>query len=296
MSSNIRDLTIDELKSLLASKKAARGNRFIAADELHKRGCPLPISKDALTLIARSLSKAEQQHVYANANQLTLSSVQLIEWVRYGRGEEIRKWAFSAEGHQEHRLDLADLVYEMKMDEGKAFVWNEWMPDWKEASTFRQWLKEQPFRFNESQTGHTTHQTRTEDKPFDTRGVADGSSLAVKRGGSWSVLLGVLALMAVPFWITMVFTAIASGYATFLGPILPVVFSLVMSAMSIPVAIGLFQRKKWAWGFYVYSTLMALVWFGGHFIIDDAGRIWLAMTVFAGIILTFATIAKDDFQ
>lgn len=297
MPAKIRDLTSEELCTLLKGSTASVGNRWVAADELHQRGGALPLAQEELTMLARSLSKAEQKQCYANAYQFSLASLQLLEWVRHERGEEIRKWSVSFEDRQSHHLDLTDLMHELQGAEKASFIWNEWMKDWSAGASFTGWMTGKPFAFDQATQKEPS---RTQDEPRENLSDASlnlqSNTAVIKRNSSWPVILGLAAVVGTPYWIFMIFTAIASGYETFLGPILPVIFAIVMSAMSIPVSVGLFQRKKWAWGFYVYATLVALIWFGGHFIIDDAGRIWLAMTVFAGIMLTFATIAKDEFQ
>lgn len=290
----VRDLSTTELITLLTKGEVTCSNRVVACDELHHRKSALPISHPALLRCLESISDSDRATLYAHPERFTLAMLYALESLRYAHNKAPVKWQLATPAGTFTYDELSSFVAELEQAKGeKAFFWNEFMAEWMPIEAVNHWCNAHDFTYQSTAGAQESRENyQASEAP---RAGAQAAAVTVSRTG-WPVFLGVIALLMIPFWLTMLFVGFATGFGGFLGPLFPAVFSLVMAVLGLPMGIGLLQRRTWAWGALVYSTLVAIIWFGGHFIFDDASSLWLILTAVEGFILTLAMIAKDEFQ
>lgn len=277
---NIRDLDDQQLREkALQRVKLPIGKWVVCIDELVQRGLPIPVEEDVFLTQLGKLSRAERHFLNDNLSQFSWYTLSCLS----GKPFDERIWFIAREEREQLQVSLLEILQFGKETGTPFFFWKEGMSAWESSKCIEHWKQEKPPVFDPISEAIPERAYQEKTMPVNT-------------GGSGvSTMLGVFTFLGMPVWIILLIAAIASGFNSFMGPMLPTVFCIFMFVMAIPLGIGVLQKKRWAWGMLVITTLFSVFWFAGHYFFDEASRIWMILAVFEVIILTLALSAKENF-
>ncbi len=287
-SMNPRSIRIQDNRTLeqwLNDAKTQAVHKVVIADELHQRGLPVPMRPANLNYVIGLMTPIQVKEILGRFNEFSMAMIHHIVRVHQ---RKLRGFQFfvAEEGRPERTIELSDITEHFdSLKSNNAHIWNEYARNWMSINMIVHWKEGQDFEFAAPPQAQTGYAQRTTSKPPS----PERNSSAIP------FILSVIIALSVPFWFVMVVVALVSGFSHFMGPLLPTVFSIFMFIISIPMAIGIYQRRKWAWGFLTFSAFFGVVWFGGNVLIDGAGKVWLLLALVEGIILTLALTTKDAF-
>lgn len=281
MAAATHDLTTDEVRVELASNATSPWQKLLLCDVLLSRQEEIRELKYSFDDLLGTLRREQLNRILFTAHEFTLTTIsRTIQECHRRRIVEAQWFASTAEG-QLGPFSFEQLVYWLLENQTEEiFFWREEWEEWKSLESAKFW-RDQPF-FRQT-------------FPKKERNDSNQTTLT-PTNSAMPVLMGIFQAISFPFWLIMIFVALFTGFNTFLGPLLPTVFAIFMVFMCIPMSIGLFLKKRWAWGMLLFTTVFGIVWFGGHVLIDGASKLWLLLAVFEGIILTLALTAKDAFS
>jgi len=281
MAADLHDLSTEEIRTNLASNASSPWQKLLLCDVLLARQeeiCELAYPFDDLL---GTLRREQLSRILFTSNEFTLTTLtRTNQECKRRRIAEVQWFTSSSEGQ------IGPISFEHMV---------QWLVENQSSEVF----------FGES-NGKNGCRLRLEGfgmiSPFFVKHFRKRNESANNKtplspsNSSLPALMGVFQAVSFPFWLVMIFVAIFTGFNTFLGPLLPTVFAVFMVFMCIPMSIGLFLKKRWAWGMLLFTTVFGIVWFGGHVFFDGASKLWLLLAVFEGIILTLALTAKDAFS
>ena len=271
---NLRNYPTEELIKLLGGTGLSSGRELVIVDELIQRGVPLPISFNRWMRVLNSLNNGERKYIQNNFESFSAFTLFALQ----GKPFSEKMWFVSVSEDETQALDLSSFVKAIiGADELKGYYWIEGREQWTSVEKLSAW------------------KTPSEPSFAPEPRVSEVITTTTSSSGMRSVLLAVTSFLLVPGWLILLVAAIVTGFGSFMGPLLPAVFSIFMILISIPMGIGLLQKKKWAWGMLIATTGFALFWFAGHFFFDHGSQIWIGLALFEAIILTLALTAKEQF-
>ena len=282
MSANLHDLTTGEVRAELALRSTAPWQKVLLCDVLLSRQEEIRELTYSFDDLIGLLRREQLNRILYTANEFTVTTILRVLAESRRRKMPQIEWFASNKSNQVGPMMLDHLIQWINEAEDKeAFFWREEWEQWKPINEAPFWSVQPFFR---------------QTFPVKEKPGADNKPSVNRNSSAMPVLMGIFQAVSFPFWLVMIFVAIFTGFNTFLGPLLPTVFAAFMVFICIPLSIGLFLKKRWAWGMLLFTTIFGIIWFGGHVIIDGASKLWLLLAVFEGIILTLALTAKDAFS
>lgn len=282
MSANLHDLNTEDIRAELALRSTPPWQKVLLCDVLLSRQEEIRELTYSFDDLVGLLRREQLNRVLYTANEFTVTTILLVLAETKRRKMPQIEWFASDRSSQVGPMPLDQLIqWVNETEDNEVFFWREEWEQWKPLEKAPFWGVQPFFR--------QTFPTKEKQAATSNGGVNNSSS-------AMPVLMGIFQAVSFPFWLVMIFVAIFTGFNTFLGPLLPTVFATFMVFICIPLSIGLFLKKRWAWGMLLFTSIFGIIWFGGHVIIDGASKLWLLLAVFEGIILTLALTAKDAFS
>lgn len=273
-----------ELIQLVKTSNSDNWKLVLICDELLKRKVPirelkrsfeslfLGLSRNRLLQIDQEDYKFSKGTVYAAIHEMNRRGVKTLSWF----------WNDSAQHGPFNRMEL-DKELSNQFSEN-IIVWKEGMKDWRKMSEMPHLLLSYYFdqEFLAQEVISAPHIATQKSNPSSNSGTA--------------LFLGIMQIVAAPFWIGIGVWSFISGFWSITGPILPLMLSLSFCLLSIPVGIGLIGSKKWAYQVRLVIGVITVLWFMSRFFVDSASLIWMLMACYEIILLSLLIINAQIFN
>lgn len=272
----IRRLDSAQLRWLLAGKTPDNPNwtLLIACDELLKRKEPISSLNKSFEALVRSLTTRQLKFIDEHESSFELATVFAANYELRSRGMAALAWfAESTAGRVGpcDRTALQELLHQGKID-GSTLVWREGMKEWRALSSVKGFDRSYFFR------------QEIPDQPKEVtppRGEASGSFKTA----------GILQFVAFPFWLIMIIVGPLKGAGSSTGWTAPLLFSMIMTGISIPLGLGLYRGSDWAIRVKTVAAILTSAWFFSWYFVDEMSRFWLFAASLELILLTFVLVS-----
>jgi len=273
----IRRLDTAQIKWLTGRNQAevTAWTLLVACDELIKRKEPITSLPKSFESLVRSLPTRQLKHIDENESSFELATVFAANFEMRARGIAALIWyAETGEGRIGpcDRMALQDYLRRGKMDKN-TLVWREGMKEWKPLSSISGFDRSYFFRQELPVIPQTLPANR-----------ADTS-------GSFK-MAGIIQFLSFPFWLAMLLIAPITGAGSSVGWAAPLLLSLIMSGISIPLGIGLYKGAEWAVRVKSVAALLTSAWFLSWYLIDEMSGFWLLAASVELILLTFVFVSS----
>jgi hypothetical protein len=273
---------IDQLNGGLSTTE-----KILICDALLSRKEKIRGLNQTFESLFKALTRKELKQLELIDEQLSPASAHAVyQEMRYRRMTPAQ-WFVIKDKEQLGPMDRSELEEMISRENGDLLVWKEGTAKWVRSSTIGSLNTEYYFDQEINELQNTS------------RSIPARKSNVDHASNTW-LMIGLLQLiLAIPFWIIMIFGTFFTGFTSVSGPVLPFMFSLTMVFLSIPMGIALIKGAKWAYQTRVGTGVLSLLLFGSRYFIDDGSALWLLFfffeLTFLALLITYAEGKRTKF-
>lgn len=258
-------------------------------DELLQRNESIRHLKIRYENLVKRLSNKEIRSIELNDEHYAPATLKVVDHIMRNRKLDLVQWFYSEDGNNTvgpvSRIKLIDL-WNTGTIKNSYLVWKEGTSDWKVISKIDHFKKNE---FFDQIFDVEPEPVKTQQKP------SIESSLAEPTTNGNSVVSGVLELVSLPFWIAAIVYSIIASWDTELGFIIPLFFCIFAAISVIPIGVGLFLKKKWAWSMKLFVACGAIFLIVLKTMFSESTFLWMLFGAYQGLIMLLILSGKDAY-
>jgi hypothetical protein len=261
---------------------------FLCCDQLLQRNLVIRFVKIPFEDLIRKLPKDILRFIDQFDAQFSPASVHVVLRLLEAQGRNINTWYFlDKNGAQHGPVDRFRIEQEIKdHPDSQRLIWRQGWEQWRRESEL-EYLRKLEY-YDQEEPLQATLSSHNLNK--------DGRAQALDNTSLLPVAAGVMTLVSFPFWVINSLALPISSVGSITGWFLPLIFGLFMMASVIPVGIGLIRKRLWARSIKMTSSILFILWFIPHALLEGSGFWWIALVLYEFIILTLVVVSRDDFK
>jgi len=278
--SSVRKWTTDQIYEQLriSSKTMDVELKFILCDQLLLRHKQIRFVNEHFEAVVNVLNTSNLRFIDQHDDRFSKAAVHVAVNELIRRNKPVSQWFFRDFDHTQgpvNRMDLDDALSSTSVN----WVWKEGWKEWRKVELL-------PFLTASLFYDQEFPQAR------ESKGYHNFGMDSKQTGDQKHIARGVLTLIGFPLWVVACFALPIHGFHTFSGWFAPLVFSLAMLVLTVPMGIGLLLGKIWASSFSVVTSAICVAWFVAVWLSGNLGLFWITMGLYQIIILTLAAVVN----